>query len=107
MKKLTDTIKFRAFGSIALLIGSLLHFFETPYGKYLFAVGAFILIVLELITIFKHPEADFRSRRLQRMSFMVSLVLALAVYSMVEATTLWIPAVLLYALITLFISFRS
>lgn len=94
-------------GSMAVFVGSLLHFFELPYGKYVFGAGALILISLQLINIFHSPAAGFREQRLQRMNFMVSLVLALAVYSMVEGTTLWIAAVLIYALVTLFLSFRS
>lgn len=94
-------------GSIAVFAGSLLHFFEVTSGMYLFGAGALILILQQLLILFKMPAEGFREQRLQRMNFMVSLVLALAVYSMVEGTTLWIAAVLIYALVTLFLSFRS
>lgn len=94
-------------GSIAVVVGSLLHFFDSPAGKYIFGAGALILILQQLVFILQSPATDFRVQRLQRMNFMVSLVLALAVYSMVEGTTLWIAAILIYALVTLFLSFRS
>jgi hypothetical protein len=94
-------------GSFALVAGSLLHFFDQSYGMYVFGVGAFILILFQLIVLLRDPATGFREQRVQRMNFMVSLVLALAVYSMVEGTTLWIAAVLIYALVTLFLSFRS
>lgn len=71
------------------------------------SAGALILIVQQLLLMLNSPVQGFREQRLQRMNFMVSLVLALAVYSMVEGTTLWIAAVLIYALVTLFLSFRS
>ncbi len=92
---------------LALVAGSLMHFFEVPAGKYIFGGGAAVIILIQLIYLLKVPADGFRAQRLQRMNFMVSLVLALGVYSMVEGTTLWIAAILIYALVTLFLSFRN
>ncbi len=107
MKQPSLSLVAQVTGSIAVFAGSLLHFFEVTSGMYLFGAGALILILQQLLILFKMPAEGFREQRLQRMNFMVSLVLALAVYSMVEGTTLWIAAVLIYALVTLFLSFRS
>ncbi|MDX9748428.1 MAG: hypothetical protein RBT57_07990 [Paludibacter sp.] len=92
---------------LALVAGSLMHFFELTVGKFVFGGGAAIIILIQLIFLLKEPAEGFRAQRLQRMNFMVSLVLALGVYSMVEGTTLWIAAILIYALVTLFLSFRN
>lgn len=92
---------------LALLVGSLLHFLNWSAGKYVFAAGASVIIVMQLIQLVKTPAEGFRAQRIQRMNFMVSLVLALGVYSMVEGTTLWVAAILIYALVTLFLSFRN
>lgn len=36
-------------GSIAVVVGSLLHFFDSPAGKYIFGAGALILILQQLV----------------------------------------------------------
>ena len=41
------------------------------------------------------------------MNMMLTLMLALATYSMFDGSTLWIAVVLIYALVTLFMSFRN
>jgi len=92
---------------LALVAGSLMHFFELQSGKFVFGGGAAIIIIIQLVFLLREPAEGFRAQRLQRMNFMVSLVLALGVYSMVEGTTLWIAAILIYALVTLFLSFRN
>lgn len=107
MKQPSLALVAQILGSVAVVAGSLFHFFEFPAGKFIFGAGALILIVQQLLLMLNSPVQGFREQRLQRMNFMVSLVLALAVYSMVEGTTLWIAAVLIYALVTLFLSFRS
>ncbi|MCE1154672.1 MAG: hypothetical protein LWW91_00880 [Bacteroidales bacterium] len=107
MKQSSLALYAQVAGSAALVAGSLFHFFDRPYGMYVFGAGALILILFQLILLLRNPAQGFREQRIQRMNFMVSLVLALAVYSMVDGTTLWIAAVLIYALVTLFLSFRS
>lgn len=107
MKRLSSATLAQLIASVALVSGAVLHFIDIPFGKYVFAVGAAIIIVLQLIQLIRTPGTGFREQRVQRMNFMVSLVLALAVYSMVDGSTLWVPAVLIYALVTLFLSFRT
>ncbi|MDD3196360.1 MAG: hypothetical protein PHU68_11290 [Paludibacter sp.] len=107
MKRLSSATLAQLIASVALVSGAVLHFIDIDFGKYIFALGAAISIVLQLIQLIRKPGTGFREQRVQRMNFMVSLVLALAVYSMVEGSTLWVPAVLIYALVTLFLSFRS
>lgn len=93
--------------ALLLVVGSLLHFFDNEFGKYLFGVGAIALIINQLIFLLSEKTADFRRQRVLRLNLMVSMILALATWSMFDNTTLWIPAVLIYALVTLFLSFRS
>lgn len=98
-----------ALGIAALLLvaGSLMHFFENELGKYFFGAGAIAIIMNQLIFLLSEKTADFRRQRVLRLNLMVSMILALATWSMFDNTTLWIPAVLIYALVTLFLSFRS
>jgi hypothetical protein len=114
MTKIADTyknIKYLRYayviGILGVIAGSLGHFFENPYFKYLFAAGTLLVILSQMINALKTNEADFRRRRLLRMNVMLSLMLALATYSMFDGTTLWVAVVLIYALVTLFMSFRS
>lgn len=93
--------------AIALVAGSFMHFFENELGKYFFGIGAVVLILNQLIFLLSEKTADFRRQRVLRLNLMVSMILALATWSMFDNTTLWIPAVLIYALVTLFLSFRS
>lgn len=93
-------------GFAIIIIASLAYFFQYEPARYFFSAGAILLIAERLIVMFRNTGNDFRTQRLQRMQLMLSLVLALAAWSMFEGTTLWIAAVLIYALVTLFLSFR-
>lgn len=93
-------------GIIFVITGSLGHFFELLFFKYLFAIGTLLVIISQLIIFLKNREADFRKRRQLRLNVMLGLMLALATYSMFDGTTLWIAVVLIYALVTLVMSFR-
>ncbi|MDD4199184.1 MAG: hypothetical protein PHZ12_07245 [Paludibacter sp.] len=94
-------------GVALIIIGSFGHFFDLQLFKFIFATGTLLAIISGLISIFNAREPDFRQKRLLRMNMMLSLMLALATYSMFEGTTLWIAVVLIYALVTLFMSFRT
>lgn len=94
-------------GIIFVITGSLGHFFELPLLKYVFAIGTLLVIISQLIIFMKNREADFRKRRQLRLNVMLGLMLALATYSMFDGTTLWIAVVLIYALVTLVMSFRN
>lgn len=94
-------------GGIAAFLGSLLHFFVQETGKYVFAVGAILLIALPVIDMIKNNRTDFREHRIQRMNVMVSLLLGLATWSMFDGSSLWVASILIYALVVLFLSFRG
>lgn len=94
-------------GIVFVIAGSLGHFFELAMLKYVFAIGTFLVIISQLIISMKNKEADFRKRRQLRLNVMLGLMLALATYSMFDGTTLWMAVVLIYALVTLMMSFRN
>lgn len=93
-------------GIVCVIAGSLGHFFENGLFKYIFGVGAFLVLVSQAINSIVYTEDDFRKKRLMRMNLMLSLMLALATYSMFDNTTLWVAIVLIYALVTLIMSYR-
>ena len=94
-------------GILLVIAGSFGFFLDLLYFRFVFGVGALFVILNQLIVMFNTRNPDFRQKRLLRMNLMLSLMLALATYSMFDGTTLWIAVVLIYALVTLFMSFRS
>lgn len=94
-------------GIIFVIVGSFGHFFEIANFKYVFAFGTLLVIISQLLFSLISKDADFRRRRQLRLNVMLGLMLALATYSMFDGTTLWIAVVLIYALVTLIMSFRG
>lgn len=90
-----------------VIAGSLMHFFDAPSGKYVFGIGSALVIIYQLVLLFVSKETDKRKQRILRIGLMQSLILALGTYSMFDGTTLWMAAILIYALVTLFFSFRK
>lgn len=110
VKDILSNDKFSRFiyviGIVFVIAGSLGHFFEYSFFKFIFGAGALLVILNQTINAYVSTETDFRKRRLLRMNLMLSLMLALATYSMFDRTTLWIAIVLIYSLVTFIMSFR-
>jgi len=94
-------------GALLLIAGSLGYFMELQPSKYIFGVGALALITFQLIEFLSFKKDDFRIKRILRMNLMMSLLLALATYSMFEGTNLWMASLVIYAMVSLFFSFRK
>jgi len=92
---------------VCILIGSLGHFFEQKIFKYIFAFGALLVILNHLWVMYKTKQPDFRQKRLLRINLFLSLLPALAAYSMFDGTTLWVVLLLIYALVTVVLSLRN
>ena len=94
-------------GILLVIIGSVGYFFDFQCFKFVFAAGALSVLIFYLITIFISDKQDFKTRRRNRLNLMLSLLLLLAAYSMFDNTTLWMVIILIYALVTLFLTFRD
>lgn len=94
-------------GALLLIAGSLGYFMEWLPSKFIFGAGALSLIVFQLIEFLSFKQDDFRIKRILRMNLMMSLLLALATYSMFDGTNLWMAALVIYAMVSLFFSFRK
>lgn len=92
---------------VCILIGSLGHFFEQKIFKYIFAFGALLVILNHLWVMYKTKQPDFRQKRLLRINLFLSLLPALAAYSMFDGTTLWVVLLLIYALVTVMLNLRN
>lgn len=94
-------------GGTLTIAGALAVFFKFEYAQYVFSGGAAIIIYLQTMHAINFRNADNRKRRLTRMGFLSSLLLALAAYFMFTHSNTWVVAVLIYALVSLFLSFRD
>lgn len=92
---------------VLTLAGAVLHLVLVRFSTYIFSAGALLLIILHLINVFKTKTEDKQQERLTRIGLIASLFLALAAYFMFKDSNSWVVAVLLYALITFYISFRT
>ncbi len=90
-----------------LVIGSAAHIFDVKASFWIFAAGAFPVIALQLLSLYEHKDAVFALRRLHLIAFTATLFLAAAAYFMFTGSDLWIAGILIYALISLYVSFRS
>lgn len=97
---------FSTIGLSALIIGALTHIIDFSLSIYIFSLGALVIIVTQLFVALEN-HTDNRKQRLARISFMSSLLLGLGSYFMFIHSNTWVVAVLIYALITLFLSFRN
>jgi uncharacterized membrane protein len=93
-------------GAIFVFAASILFYFKIPQVEYLFATGAVALISYHGILAFIQDDKDKNVLRLYRMGFLASFFLAIASYFIFTQSNSWIVMVLIYAIITLYISFR-
>lgn len=90
------------------LIGAIAQFANYIYAPYIFAIGAILIILIQFKVALEFRDSkSMRVQRLVRISFLSSLLLAIATYLMFTNSNLWVIAVLIYGLVTLFISFRG
>jgi hypothetical protein len=94
-------------GGTLTIIGALAELFNVIYAPYLFSLGAAILIVIQAMNAFDKNKVDYREQRLARSGLFTSLLLVLAAYLMFTHSNSWVVAVLIYALSSLFYSFRG
>lgn len=94
-------------GGLATIAGAVSQLLNLSYAPYIFAFGAVLLILNQLIVVVEDKDGDFRTKRLARLSLLASLLLGLAAYLMFTESNSWVVAVLMYALISIFLSFRG
>ncbi len=94
-------------GASFALIGAVSQLFDWTYAPYIFSIGAAILIYFPLKLVMDVKNADIRQKRLARSGLFSALLLGLAAYLMFTHSNLWVMAILIYALSTLFLSFRG
>jgi hypothetical protein len=107
MKKTDITKLLFSVGSGLAILGSVTKLFNISYAPYLFSGGAAFLIYIQIKYLIDNWKSDTREKRLSRNGLLSSLLLGLAAYFMFTGSNTWVVAVLIYALSSLFLSFRG
>lgn len=103
--KLTDLLFL--VGNVLLFAGALAGILKYAYAYFLFGAGSAVLLILYLMNMSALRDAGVRERRLARNGVFASFVLCIGVYFMYTGSNSWIVALLIYALTTLFLTFRQ
>lgn len=93
-------------GALFVLLAALLKLVDTNYVEYLFSLGALLLISFHALIAFKSNNASHRVQRLHRIGLFTSLFLAVGAYFMFTNSNSWIVMLLIYAVNTLYLSYR-
>lgn len=94
-------------GAVLTVAGSFAKLFDYPIAFYIFTVGALLIIFVHGQDVFDKTKTDKSEQRLARMGLFNSLFLAVAAYFMYGSSNSWVVMVLIYALTTFYLSFRS
>ncbi len=99
---------------VLLVLGATLFMFDVPYSQCLFAVGAFLAVVQSFLYAIQHKDdktgdtkVDVQQARLHRLNFIASLFLGIAAGMMWMNDTSWVACVMIYVVMTLYLSFRA
>lgn len=93
-----------ASGAAMLFIASLGSMQHVVFN-YVFAVASFILIFYHAFVAYN--DQNIKTQRVHRIAFVASLFLAIASYFRFTDSYSWVVMVLIYAAITIYLSFRG
>ena len=94
-------------GGLLTVIGAFSQMMNVQLASYIFTSGAAMLIAYQFMAYMADKKKDVRTQRLSRLNFIYSLLLGLAAYFMFVHSNSWVVVVLIYALVSLFNSFRT
>ena len=92
---------------IFTIAGAILQIADFKYAPYVFSVGVALLIYSHAKNILAATSDNFRTKRLSRIGFISALLLLIACYFMFTGSNAWVIFLLIYAVVTLALSFRS
>jgi hypothetical protein len=101
------SVTFYIIASVLCLFGAIGQILEIKFSPIMFSIGALIIIVLKFLSIENGSTFNKRKQRLDRIGFMSSLLLGLAAFSMFTDSNLWVVALLIYSILSFFLSFRG
>lgn len=104
-KKLIQVIYI--FGGVLTIAGAIMQLMHVMYAAPVFALGTIALIITHLMSAFGVKDDEFRMRRMSRIGLISAFMLLIANYFMLTGSNSWVVFLLIYALVTLFLTFRS
>jgi len=107
MKRTNKILVFLIIGSVFSLFGIVGQILEIPYSPIMFSIGALIIIALKFMAMQNATPVKKREQRLAKIDFFASLLLGGASVLMFTDTNAWVVAVLIYAVISFFLTFRG
>jgi hypothetical protein len=105
-EKQPSQILFISAGTITIL-GAFARIFDISFAPYIFSIGAAMLIFIQGKYAYDRNGVEKSKQRLARLGFLTSLMLGVAAYFMFTGSNSWVVMVLIYALSSLFQSFRG
>lgn len=94
-------------GGVLVLTGALFQFFEFDFSKFIFGTGSLMLIVVQAIYLSQVRNEDIRTQRIVRLMSFITLLLGLGTYLMFTRDDRWVILVLIYAVVSVFLAWRS
>ncbi len=96
-------------GSVMVFAGAAFQLFDFdfPISKYIFSFGALSLIIVYFVQNYQAKDEDKRIQRQYRLMLFAALFLGVSAFLMFKGDERWVVLVLLYALISVFLSFRG
>lgn len=93
--------------SIAVFVGVILKFAHIEIAKYLFIFGVLGLFILQILYSYKTRKESVKHKRINSLMFIITTILGVGAYFMYIENDNWVLTVLIYALVSLFLSFRE
>lgn len=94
-------------GSLAVLIGAVLKFVNFNFANYIFAGGVILLFAVQITYLTKSDRNNIQKQRIHRLMILATSLLGVASYFMFTGGYSWVPFVLAYAVVSLYLSFRD
>lgn len=95
------------FSSLCVLGGVGMKFGNISLGVYVFLIGVLGLFGLQILYAIKTKDAPLQVKRVAGLMFVATVILGLGAYFMFTDNGNWVVMVLIYALITFYLSFRN
>ena len=107
MNKSKRNLTFYIIASVLTIFGAIGQVLEIKFSPIMFSIGALIIVILKFLSMDTKNSINKRNKRLDRIGFMSSLLLVLAAFCMFNDSNLWVVALLIYSILSFFLSFRD
>ncbi len=92
---------------VCVFVGVVLKFSKVEYAEYIYSIGVGGLFLVQIIYSIKTRKAPLQIKRIASLMFVATAILGVGAYFMFQNNDYWAVSVLIYALISFFLSFRG